>query len=150
MARLLVVDDEESIRAYVKQALAVHGYEIVCAKDGADALRVLGRYKVDAMITDIRMPVMDGISLSLQARSMQPHLRILLMTGYVGELERAHNIGILVDRIITKPFTIESLMTAVRNLFAEPVPVAPFSAQSLSSERSQSGMSSRASKASRD
>lgn len=139
MTRVLVVDDEESVRLYVKRALIEHGYEAITAKDGADAIRTLERYKIDAIITDIRMPVMDGISLSLQARAMQPHLRILLMTGYASELERAYNLGVLVDRTITKPFTLDSLMTSVRQVLTEPAQSSAFKAQSLASQDSQSG-----------
>lgn len=150
MARLLVVDDEESVRMIVKRALLAHGFEVVTAKDGADALRVLGKYKIDGLVTDIRMPVMDGISLALQARSIQPHIRILMMTGFAGELERAHNLGELVNKVITKPFTVESLMASVREVMTPPQPSATFAAQSISSELSQSGISSKPSKSSSD
>jgi two-component system, cell cycle response regulator CpdR len=63
--------------------------------------------------TDIRMPVMDGIALALAAARDHPALPILLMTGYADQRERAHGLDALIHDVITKPFSLATMRTAV-------------------------------------
>ena len=91
MARILIAEDEEAIRSLVARALALDGHEVMTANDGAEALDVLTREHgaFELLLTDIRMPVMDGIALALAAARDHPGLAILLMTGYADQRERA-------------------------------------------------------------
>src|SRR5256885_3849325 len=83
MPRVLIADDEISMRTLVARAIAMDGHATVTAEDGAEALEVLGREPgaFDLLLTDIQMPVMDGIALALTAARDFPDLMILLMTG---------------------------------------------------------------------
>jgi two-component system, cell cycle response regulator CpdR len=120
MARLLIVDDEESMRTLVARAIAMDGHNIVAAQDGAEALEILvrdgGAY--DLLLTDIQMPVMDGIALALMAARDFPRLTILLMTGFADQRERASNLNAIVHDVITKPFSAADLRTAVADALA--------------------------------
>jgi CheY-like chemotaxis protein len=116
MARILIAEDEESLRMLIARALVQDGHEVVARGDGAEALDSLTheRGKFDLLLTDIRMPVMDGIALALSAARDFPALPILLMTGYADERERASNLQLLIHDVITKPFTLATICDAVR------------------------------------
>ena len=115
MARILIAEDEESIRSLVARALRQDGHEVVTANDGAEALDVLVREKgaFELLLTDIRMPVMDGIALALAAARDHPDLTILLMTGYADQRERAHGLDALIHDVIAKPFSLTDIRKAV-------------------------------------
>jgi CheY-like chemotaxis protein len=120
MARILIAEDEEGIRSLVARALAQDGHEVLTASDGAEALDLLVREHGDfaLLLTDIRMPVMDGIALALAAARDHPAVAILLMTGYADQRERAHGLEALIHDVITKPFSLASIRTAVNQALA--------------------------------
>jgi two-component system, cell cycle response regulator CpdR len=115
MARILVADDEEGLRSLIARALKQDGHEVVTASDGAEALDVLTREQgaFELLLSDIRMPVMDGIALALAAARDHPDVTILLMTGYADQRERAHGLDALIHDVITKPFSLATMRTAV-------------------------------------
>ncbi len=120
MPRVLIADDENSIRRLVARAIAMDGHATVTAEDGAEALEILGREDgaFDLLLTDIQMPVMDGIALALTAARDFPDLTILLMTGFAHQRERASGLDAIVHDVITKPFTVADLRTAVAGALA--------------------------------
>ncbi|MBI5261978.1 MAG: response regulator [Bradyrhizobium sp.] len=115
MSRILIADDEGSMRALVARAIAMDGHETVTAQDGAEALEILIREDgaFDLLLTDIQMPIMDGIALALSAARDFPELTILLMTGFADQRERASNLNAIVHDIVTKPFSVADIRTAV-------------------------------------
>jgi DNA-binding response OmpR family regulator len=115
VARILIAEDEEAIRHLVARALRQDGHEVTMAKDGADALDVLAREPgaFELLLTDIRMPVMDGIALALAATRDHPALTILLMTGYADQRERAHGLDAIIHDVVAKPFTLATIRAAV-------------------------------------
>jgi two-component system, cell cycle response regulator CpdR len=115
MARILVADDEDAIRSLVARALRQDGHDVVTAADGAEALDVLAREDgaFELLLTDIRMPVMDGIALALAAARDHPAVTILLMTGYADQRERASGLDALIHDVITKPFSLAAMRSAV-------------------------------------
>src|SRR5215472_11058098 len=115
VARVLIAEDEEALRAFVARALTMDGHEVMVAADGGEALDVLVREqgKFDVLLTDIRMPVMDGIALALATARDFPELTILLMTGYADQRERAHGLDALIHDVIAKPFSLEEIRKAV-------------------------------------
>lgn len=115
MARILLSDDEDAVRAFVKRALEMDGHEIVPAIDGADAFDKLTEAggAFDLLLTDIRMPMMDGIALALSAARDYPDLTILLMTGYADQRERATGLEALIHDVVTKPFSLAQIRSAV-------------------------------------
>jgi CheY-like chemotaxis protein len=114
MSRVLIVDDEESMRLLVARAIAMDGHDIITATDGAEALEILGTDSAfDLMLTDIQMPIMDGIALALTAARDFPQLTILLMTGFADQRERASGLSAIAYDVISKPFSVADIRTAV-------------------------------------
>jgi len=118
MPRVLIVDDENSMRMLAARAIAMDGHEIVTAADGAEALEILGEGAFDLLLTDIQMPVMDGIALALAAARDFPRTTILLMTGFADQRERASNLSAIAHDVITKPFSVADVRTAVADALA--------------------------------
>ena len=115
MARILLVDDEEPVRGFLKRGLELDGHRVATAVDGSDALERLTEEAggFDLMLTDIRMPIMDGIALALAAKRDFPDLPILLMTGYADQRERAKNLEVIIEDVLTKPFSLAEARAAV-------------------------------------
>ena len=120
MTRVLIADDEDSMRSLVARAIAMDGHETVTAQDGAEALELLTRDEgaFDLLLTDIQMPIMDGIALALTAARDFPELKILLMTGFAHQRERASGLEAIVHDVVTKPFSIADIRTAVADALA--------------------------------
>ncbi|WP_342713309.1 response regulator [Bradyrhizobium sp. B124] len=120
MTRVLIADDEDSMRSLVARAIAMDGHETVTAQDGAEALEMLTRDEgaFDLLLTDIQMPVMDGIALALTAARDFPALKILLMTGFAHQRERASGLEAIVHDVVTKPFSVADIRTAVADALA--------------------------------
>ena len=111
MARILVCDDEEGMRAFVARALQLEGHMTVQAEDGAHALEILAADEVgfDLLVTDIRMPVMDGIALALNVARDFPRTTILLMTGFADQRERAADLEAIIHDVVAKPFSLSEI-----------------------------------------
>ena len=118
MARVLVVEDEEAVRDYVCRVLTLHGHTVLTAHDGAEAVEQMNEHHFDLLVSDIVMPMMDGISLALKVRATRPHVPIILMTGYANERQRAHNLSLLIEGLLSKPFTMDQLLSAVNKALA--------------------------------
>lgn len=120
MARILVAEDDDSVRAFIDSALRIKGHEVVLAEDGGLAAEILGEEKgrFDLLLSDIKMPIMDGIALALDVGARFPQLTILLMTGFADQRERAHGLDALIYDVITKPFTLTDLMAKVEDALA--------------------------------
>ncbi len=115
MARILIAEDEEALRALCARALMTDGHEVKTACDGTDAIDLLARDNgcFDLLLTDIRMPMMDGIALALTTARDHPDITILLMTGYADQRERAHGLDAIIHDVISKPFTVAELRAAI-------------------------------------
>ncbi len=113
MARVLLAEDEDTVREFVSRVLTMHGYAVLEAKDGAEAVELMNQHHFDLLLTDIVMPIMDGITLALKVRATRPNVPIILMTGYANESQRAHNLSVLIEELLSKPFNKDQLMAAV-------------------------------------
>jgi two-component system, cell cycle response regulator CpdR len=115
MARILIAEDDEPVRGFVKRALELDGHIVVAECDGAAALDRLVEEDggFDLLLSDIRMPLMDGIALALSAARDFPRLPILLMTGYADQRERAHDLEAIIEDVVRKPFSLAEIRTAV-------------------------------------
>jgi two-component system cell cycle response regulator CpdR len=120
MARILLADDEESMRTLIARALAEDGHQVVATADGVEALDQLAKDggRFDLLLTDVKMPVMDGIALALAAARDHPNLVILLMTGYADQRERAHGLDALIHDVIAKPFSNQEIRSVVGEALA--------------------------------
>jgi two-component system cell cycle response regulator CpdR len=116
MARILVTEDDDAVRMFVSRALMLDGHEVMTAEDGENALDVLIQEKgeFDLLLTDIKMPIMDGIALTYAAASQYRDLTILLMTGFADQRERADGLMELVYDVVNKPFSLAEIRHVVK------------------------------------
>ncbi len=116
MARILIAEDEMAVRTFVSRALEHRGHSTVGVEDGGAAIDALSEDDFDLLLTDIVMPVMDGIALALKVSSDHPKIPILMMTGYSHERQRAHNLECLIHDVISKPFSLDELCNTVEQV----------------------------------
>ncbi|HVY51104.1 MAG TPA: response regulator [Devosia sp.] len=124
MARILLAEDDENVRAFVTRALTHAGHDVTEAEDGGIAAEICHERggAFDLLLSDIKMPVMDGIALALNVAAQYPKLTILLMTGFADQRERAHGLEALIYDVVPKPFTLELLLGKVSDaLSGKPV-----------------------------
>ena len=113
VARILVVDDEPDLRGMVRLILALEGHEVVEAHHGAAALERLREERVELLITDVMMPVMDGNELveTVRADAERAHLRIIVLSASPHNVDRA-------DVVMRKPFAPAELRQIVADLLS--------------------------------
>lgn len=115
LARILVVDDTEEMGESVVDALRDQGYAAASVADGWSALELLARYPADLVLTDYRMPGMDGIELIHQIREEIPGQRALLMTAFDGGWDAP---GLAVVGCVRKPIDVENLVWMIDRTLA--------------------------------
>ncbi len=114
MDKILIVDDEGTVRDALSDILSSLGYEVVEASTGRDALRIFLHDSISLVLTDMHMPEMDGLSLALHIKDTSPDTPVLLMTGFQREAVMEKLEGRCVDSIILKPFRLEEIEDTVR------------------------------------
>jgi DNA-binding NtrC family response regulator len=115
--RVLVIDDEAIVRTSCSRTLVPEGYEVKLAQNGAEGLRILGEEKVDLVLTDLKMPDMDGIEVLRKIKEGWPVTEVIIITGYqtVDTAVRAIKLGAF--DYLEKPFTPDKLVSAVTAAF---------------------------------
>jgi signal transduction histidine kinase/HD-like signal output (HDOD) protein/CheY-like chemotaxis protein len=116
---VLVVDDEEHIREILRESLEAAGYPAETASDGQEALRRLARGRYRLMLLDIRMPSRSGLSLLSAIRGKVGRMPVIVLTGMAAPEELAEAKSLGAARCVRKPFSIESLLSLVREVLAE-------------------------------
>lgn len=113
--RILLTEDDIAVRAFVSRALQIDGHEVETAGDGLEAMECLEQQngQFDLLVSDVKMPLMDGIALAHSAAERWPGLPILLMTGYADQRERADDLHKKIRDVVTKPFTLQQIRDAV-------------------------------------
>ena len=138
MARILVAEDDPSVRAFVVTAVTMKGHEVVAEEDGELAAETMeaqnGRF--DLLLSDIKMPITDGIALAMQVAASFPKIIIVLMTGFADQRERAGGLDALVYDVIVKPFSLAELLAKIDDaLTGKPVEVVSIGRRSHDGER---------------
>jgi two-component system cell cycle response regulator CpdR len=116
MIRILLAEDDDSMRVYLARALEKVGYHVTAVDRGTKALPMLEEGKYDLLLTDIVMPEMDGIELVQKASALDPHMRVMFITGFAAVALKAGkaNPG---ARVLSKPFHLRDLVAEVDRLF---------------------------------
>lgn len=113
---ILVVDDDDSFRMMLIESLKISGYPVIGAADGTEAIEHLKRETVSAVITDVKMPGMDGISLSKYIHQQWPSIPVVLITAYLN-FDDADEVRLYgADGYLMKPFRIESITSLLEKL----------------------------------
>ena len=120
MARILLADDDSSTRDLVRRALETDGHSVVVTQDGNEALERLKQdgAAFDVLVTDVEMPMLDGIALAERAFPLLPGMRVLLMSGFTEQLDRAKELKGSHVGVLSKPFTLDQVRDKVRKLLA--------------------------------
>jgi two-component system cell cycle sensor histidine kinase/response regulator CckA len=112
--RVLIVDDESSVREFLLRALREAGYEALSAESGADALAVVNQTDAfELLLTDLMMPHMRGDELARLMRQQQPELKVLYLTGYSDSLFAEKHVLWKGEAFLDKPCTLKGLLEAV-------------------------------------
>ena len=116
--RILLVEDEESVRAFSAQALRATGYEVFEADGGEEAMEVLADidFKIDLMISDVVMPEMDGPSLLKEVRKTMPHLKVIFVSGYAEESVRRDIEDDQSVEFLPKPYSLDQINSKVKQV----------------------------------
>ena len=114
--RVLVVDDEKSVRDALSRALRVEGYQVELAAGGGDALGVMSEGGVDAVVLDIQMPGLDGLETCRFLRSRGDRTPVLMLTARAGVGDRVAGLDAGADDYLVKPFALEELLARLRAL----------------------------------
>jgi CheY-like chemotaxis protein len=112
---MLIVENDDTVRAVVRRVLMLRGYGVAEARHGGEALAILKECEgaVDLVLTDIVMPVMDGITLSKRISADYPHVKVLFMSGFAALPSEADGEFLEAGNFLQKPFTSEALIRKV-------------------------------------
>ena len=113
-ARILVVDDDDAIRDFVREALEFEGYPVETVADGAEALAAIERDPPGLMLLDMRMPVLDGWGVVEALRQREIRLPVVVMTAAQDARRWAEEVGAAAH--LAKPFEIDDLFGVVDRL----------------------------------
>ena len=118
---VLVVDDEEFVRRITSQTLEAHGYRTTQASNGQEAIDIIesGRARVDLVVTDMMMPVMDGAATTAYLEEHHPQIPIIAASGLTSHGDSSGSVGMGVSRFMPKPYTTSVLLTNVRDTLTE-------------------------------
>jgi excisionase family DNA binding protein len=117
--RILVVDDEASIRELLAKTLALADYEVDLAPDGRTALDRMRIIPYDLLITDLRMPGVDGLTVIREARRLKADIPVIIVTGYSTEASAIEAINLGVQGYLTKPFRVPRVLAAAAKALGE-------------------------------
>jgi len=119
MDTILVVDDEQAMREFLTVLLEKQGHRVIAAADGEQALDLVAHQSPDLVISDVRMPKMDGIGLLTGIRKTDPHLPVIMMTAYASMDSTIQAMRLGADDYITKPFRIDEIRLVVEKALAK-------------------------------
>ena len=117
MPRILLAEDDESLRGFLARALERAGYEVTACADGEEAVAVLEQ-DWDLLLTDIVMPGIDGIEVARQAAARHPDLRIMFITGFAAVALAAGNQAPAGAKVLSKPIHLREIVSEVERMIA--------------------------------
>lgn len=117
--RVLVVDDEASIRDLLAKTLALAEYDVDLAPDGRTALERLRIIPYDLLITDLKMPGVDGLAVIREARRMKADMPVIIITGFSTEASAIEAVNLGVSGYLTKPFRVPRVLAAAAKALGE-------------------------------
>ena len=117
MAKILLAEDDESMRAYIARALERGGHEVVAVDRGTAALPHVVTGTFDLLLTDIVMPEMDGIELAQRAASLAPAMKVMFITGFAAVALNRPPDAARDAKVLSKPFHLRDLVDEVDRLF---------------------------------
>lgn len=117
--RILVIDDEEIIQVSCKRTLASEGYEVDTAASGKEGLEMFEKSEYDLVLTDLKMPGMDGIEVLLNIKRQRPEQNVIIMTGYDTVEHIVESISSGAAHYLEKPFTPDTLIERIKEVLGQ-------------------------------
>jgi len=117
--KILIVDDEDLVRNYVRRALSSRGWEVTEASNGLAALALVKAGEFDAVICDLKMPDMRGEEVIKNVRACRPAVKIIVITGSVSNITTPIVPGVEVDGFLIKPFGINEIREMVEKVLGK-------------------------------
>jgi len=118
MARIVLAEDDASLRKFLARSMEKAGHEVIAVGDGESALLLVQEGEFDLLLTDIVMPEMDGIELAQKAAEVAPHVRVMFITGFAAvamhELQQSQSN----QRVLSKPFHLNDILSQIDQLLA--------------------------------
>ena len=111
--RILVVDDEQTVRYFLQRALENAGYDVITAADGREALDKVSQFDVSLVLLDIVMPGLDGFEVLERMRQYE-NIPVIMLSGIGGETTKIDTLALGADDYITKPFSVEELLARIQ------------------------------------
>ena len=118
MARILLAEDDTSMREYLQRALQRVGYEVEAVGCGTEAMPLLETSHFDLLLTDIVMPEMDGIELARRATELDPEIKVMFITGFAAVALNPDSKAPKDAKVLSKPFHLKDLVNEVERLLA--------------------------------
>ncbi|MEQ1712782.1 MAG: response regulator [Hyphomicrobium sp.] len=118
ICRILLAEDDDSMRGFLERALAKAGYDVIAFPNGAEAFERLKEEAFTLLLTDIVMPRMDGIELARRASELDPELKIMFITGFAAVTLNNDSAAPKDARVLSKPFHLKDLVREVDRLLA--------------------------------
>ena len=118
MARILLAEDDESLRRFLSAALERAGHNVVACGDGSDAYEHLQGFKFDLLLSDIVMPGLDGIELAKRAADLDPALKIMFITGFAAVALHPAAQAPKQAKVLSKPFHLRDIVQEVERMIA--------------------------------
>jgi two-component system cell cycle response regulator CpdR len=118
MARILIAEDDSSMRSFLKTALEKVGHDIELCEDGLQALSALNKTEYDLLLADIVMPGMDGVELATRANDVYPDMKVMFITGFAAVAMSETNPLRHTSQVLSKPFHLKDLVDQVERLLA--------------------------------
>lgn len=116
--RILLAEDDDAMRSYIKRALENAGYEVVAVDRGTAAVPLLETERFDLLLSDIVMPEMDGIELAQRCAESSPRTKVMFITGFAAVTLKASREQPQA-KVLSKPFHLRDLVLEVERVFAE-------------------------------
>ena len=118
LQRILLVEDDDSMRGFLERALERAGYDVVAFANGLEAYMRLQEEPFTLLLTDIVMPEMDGIELARRASELDPDLKIMFITGFAAVTLNNQGFAPLEAKVLSKPFHLKDLVIEVERVLA--------------------------------
>ena len=118
MKKILTIDDSGTILQIIKLTLKGHGFEVMTAANGEEGLNVLSNQEIDLVVTDINMPVMDGITFIKEAKAVKPEIPIIVLSTESGDDRKKVAMANGAVGWIVKPFKPEPFLEMIKDIFS--------------------------------
>ncbi len=121
MAKILVADDELSMREFLKILLTKEGHEVICAADGEEALSLFQAHPCDLLVSDIKMAKVDGLELLRKVKEFRPNMAVVMITAYGSPEDAIAAMKAGAYDYLTKPFKLKEIKSVIRNALSKPI-----------------------------